>query len=155
MLQKFYKSTNEIPLFNWIKCMDEEYRYVLIQENESVKDEECKQAFELLHEKYIDEVGLNGELLRIAKLVQKKGLLMCDRVITGDKFLNTKLNLIDAEINKIKSKMNENTAKIEDIIATLSKHFGHFIDWKICTKSQFDAYMKKYSQDMKNIENNG
>ena len=153
MSQKFYKSANEIPLFNWVKCIEEQFRYILIQEDESITDQECKEAFELIHAKYIDEVGLNGELLKIAKLVQKKGLLLCDRVITGDKFLNTKLNLIELEIQKIKNSMNSNTATIEDIIATLSKHFGYFIDWKICTKTQFDALMKKYSNDNKNVEN--
>jgi len=154
MLGKYYKSIDEIPLFNWCKCANGEYQYILKSEIEENNIEECKSVFESIYEQYIEQRGIDVELMKLMKLVQKKGILMCDRVITGDKFLNTKINLLDLEIEKIKEKHKQNdNQNIEDTLATLSKHFGYFIDWKVCTKLQFDALIKRYSNDHKNTEN--
>jgi hypothetical protein len=154
MLEKHYKSIDEMPLFNWHKCINEEFQYVLKNDVVDFDIAKCKEAFETIYVQYIEQKGIDIELQKLMKLVQKKGILMCDRVITGDKFLNTKINLLDVEIEKIKKKHKETENQtLEDTIATLSKHFGYFIDWKVCTKLQFDALMKKYSNDHKNLEN--
>lgn len=153
MQGKFYKSVDEIPLFNWMKCSNNEVRYILIQEDETINDEQCNEAFELLYDKYIETAGIDHELKKILKLVQKLGVLSCDRVIKGDRHINTQIKLVEAEIEALKSKRKESNHTIEDTLATLSKHFGYFIDWKVISKAQFDALLRKFANDHKNQDN--
>jgi hypothetical protein len=151
MLEKYWKF-EDIPLFNWIKCTQGNFEYVLKKQSE-VDLKECEQQFNAIFDEYIQNNGLSNTYLRLLKLVKKKALLEVDYVINEDRFLLTKIELCEVEIDTFK-KSQDRGITIQETLVILSKYMGYRLDWKVITKSEYDMILKRYSNDNK-TENNG
>jgi len=61
MLEKYYQSIDEIPLFNWIECTQGNFNYVLHNENNATKIENSKleEIFNTIFDSYIQKNGIS------------------------------------------------------------------------------------------------
>jgi hypothetical protein len=151
MLGKYWKF-EDIPLYNWIKCTQGNFEFVLKEQIE-VDLKECEQQFNLIFDEYIQNNGLSNTYLRLLKLVKKKALLEVDYVISQDRFLLTKIEVCEQDIDTFK-KSQDRGISIQETLVILSKYMGYRLDWKVITKSEYDMILKRYSNDNK-TENNG
>jgi len=150
MLEKYYKSVDEIPLFNWIECTQGNFNYVLHDENNTSKIEDSKleEIFNTIFDSYIQKNGISKTYERLLKLIRKRALLQLDYTINLDRFNLTKIELCDAEIETMK-KSTDRGISIQETLVILSKWIGYRLDWKVISKGEFDTILKTYTNDKK------
>ena len=81
MLEKYYQSIDEIPLFNWQKCLNGELKYVHLELKEETDNQE---AFNKLYDEFLQKRGVNKEYQKYLDILKKKALLQCEFLITKD-----------------------------------------------------------------------
>lgn len=150
-MSKKYYTFDDIPLYNWIKCTQGNFEYVLLAQEE-IDLKECEQQFNSIFDEYIKNNGLSKTYIRLLELVKKKALLEVDFVITQDEFLLTKIEVCKADIESMK-KSQERGISIQETLVILSKYMGYRLDWKVITKSEYDMILQQYSNNNKPQQN--
>lgn len=145
---KYYKSLDEIILFNWAKCLDGEIKYIRVDEIDDEVNENDVKAFEELYDKYIKEYGLSKIYIRY--LNQMKKLALSQLAYVEDSVKNKRaLNDIEyneIELAKIKSMMKGDGTTIEDTLIYLSKFIGYNIDSRQITATRYYTMLKAYER---------
>jgi|GEM_PF-1380742 len=150
-MSKKYYTFDDIPLYNWIKCTQGNFEYVLLVQKE-IDLKECEQQFNSIFDEYIKNNGLSKTYIRLLELVKKKALLEVDFVITQDEFLLTKIEVCKADIESMK-KSQERGISIQETLVILSKYMGYRLDWKVITKNEYDMILQQYSNNNKPQQN--
>lgn len=134
---------DEIPIYNWNKCLDGEIQYV--RKNEKGNDKLDNIVWEMLYNQYINTFGLGKMYTRLLKVMQKKSLAELDFVITNDRF---KLTLIEMEEIKLKNILNNSTKgiSIEQSLIYLSKWIGYWLQPKVISVREYFDLLKEYER---------
>lgn len=142
MLEKYYQSTDEIPLFNWQKCLNGELKYVHLELKEETDNQE---AFNKLYDEFLQKRGVNKEYQKYLDILKKKALLQCEFLITKDDFKLTQIEIEDAKIVSLQ-KTSESGLSIEKTLIYLGKWLGYRLDWKVITVTEFYSIMEEYEK---------
>jgi hypothetical protein len=121
--------------------------FISIISDHSIKGSE---SWEKVHDSYLKLIGLQEEYTEYLKCKVEYKDLMCDRIITGDRFINNFLRIKEAELESIKNKFNtnENIDNSETIIL-LEEQRGLPIDeWTMSVKKYYDL-VKYYTEKKK------
>ena len=81
MSEKFYKSIEDIPLFNWVKVNAGEMNFLLINKEDSASNEELSEAWDILFDDYIEKRGLSKSYKQLLNVMKKKAILECDYIV--------------------------------------------------------------------------
>ena len=134
---EIYNSLDDIPLYNWVKIYDtNDLRYIIKNSNEenidslSYKSESLLKGWDMIYDEYLNDFGLTKKYKKILQLEKKIAILLCDRFIKKDLFIENEINILKKQLEDIqtgKQKVNENFTKQIVIIekwlsATLDKH---------------------------------
>jgi len=139
MSEKYYKSIDEIPLYNWDKCINGDVKYVRKDVQENTLNE---QMFNDVYDDYLKKRGLDKTLNTIFKVMKKKAMLECDYLITRDRFL---LTLIEVEEQKLEQlRKPQKGLSLETTLVYLSKWLGFRVNSKDITASEYYAYLDEY-----------
>ena len=152
MLAKFYQSVDDIPLYNWIKCTQGNFEFVLINPNDEVEKSEYEQAFNVIFDSYINNNGISKTYERLLKMYKKKALLELDRVIKGDRHLETRIEIVEKEIENMKLSQSRGIS-VQETLVILSKFMGYRLDWKVISKSEYDTILKQYQSSNQTSDN--
>ena len=142
MLEKYYQSIDEIPLFNWQKCLSGELKYVHLELKEETDNQE---AFNKLYDEFLQERGVNKEYKKYLDILKKKALLQCEFLITKDDFKLTQIEIEDAKIVSLQ-KTSESGLSIEKTLIYLGKWLGYRLDWKVISVTEFYSIMEEYEK---------
>lgn len=142
MLEKYYQSIDEIPLFNWQKCLNGELKYVHLELKEEADNQE---AFNKLYDEFLQKRGVNKEYQKYLDILKKKALLQCEFLITKDNFKLTQIEIEDAKIVSLQ-KTSESGLSIEKTLIYLGKWLGYRLDWKVITVTEFYSIMEEYEK---------
>lgn len=142
--ENYYKSIDELPLYNWIKCTNGNIEFVrkdLDTGTEDLDNEFWAQIFDT----YITEFGLSKMHTDMLKALKKKAEFELNYVIKNDRFALTKLEL---EIEKIKMLINNRGTgiTIEQSLVHLSKWIGNWIDSKKITAREYFNLQKEFER---------
>lgn len=139
----YYKSIDDMILYNWIKCTQGDIKFV--RTNENGTDEQDKIVWEKIYDSYIEEFGLSPVYKKLLGAIKEKALLELDYVITKEKF---KLTEIEISVVKLQSMMANNGSgiSIEEALIHVSKWMGTWIDVKKVTVRDYFNLMKQYGK---------
>lgn len=142
--ENYYKSIDELPLYNWIKCTNGKIEFVrkeLDKGNGDLDGEFWANIFDT----YITEFGLSKMHTNMLKALKKKAELELNYVITNNRFALTKL---EVEIEKINMLLNNRGTgiTIEQSLVHLSKWIGHWIDVKKITAREYFNLQKEFER---------
>lgn len=143
---KYYKSIEDISLYNWLKCADGKVNYCRIgaSESDEITEQDFKQ-WDKIYCDYIDTMGLNGLYKQFLMKSKKKALIELDYVITRSKFLTNALRVIDVELEKLKEQMNKGVTT-DQVMVHLSKFMGFRLDPKQITFKEYLNLIKEYER---------
>jgi hypothetical protein len=142
MSEKYYQSIEEIPLFNWQKCLEGDVKYV----NLETKEDSCNQeAFTKLYDSFLQKRGVNKEYKKYLDILKKKAMLQCEFLITKDNFKLTQIEIEDAKIVSLQ-KTSEEGLSIDKTLIYLGKWLGYRLDWKIISVSEFYSILEEYEK---------
>jgi len=142
MQERHYQSIDEIPLFNWQKCLNGELKYVHLEFKEETDNQE---AFNKLYDEFLQKRGVNKEYQKYLDILKKKALLQCEFLITKDNFKLTQIEIEDAKIVSLQ-KTSESGLSIEKTLIYLGKWLGYRLDWKVITVMEFYSIMEEYEK---------
>lgn len=142
MQERHYQSIDEIPLFNWQKCLNGELKYVHLELKEEADNQE---AFNKLYDEFLQKRGVNKEYQKYLDILKKKALLQCEFLITKDDFKLTQIEIEDAKIVSLQ-KTSESGLSIEKTLIYLGKWLGYRLDWKVITVTEFYSIMEEYEK---------
>jgi len=142
MQERHYQSIEEIPLFNWQKCLEGDVKYVNLETKEDSGNQE---AFTKLYDAFLQKRGVNKEYKKYLDILKKKALLQCEFLITKDNFKLTQIEIEDAKIVSLQ-KTSEAGLSIDKTLIYLGKWLGYRLDWKIISVSEFYSIMEEYEK---------
>ena len=142
MQERHYQSIEEIPLFNWQKCLEGDVKYVNLETKE---DESNQEVFTKLYDQFLQKRGVNKEYKKYLDILKKKALLQCEFLITKDNFKLTQIEIEDAKIVSLQ-KTSEAGLSIDKTLIYLGKWLGYRLDWKIISVSEFYSILEEYEK---------
>jgi hypothetical protein len=145
-LEGYYQSIEDIPIYNWYKCLDGELKFVRTAKNGTKTNDLI--VWERLHDEYIKEFGLSKVHAKILKVIKDKAIQELEYVITGDRF---KLTLIEMEETRLKNILATagSGVTVEEMIIHLSKWLGQWIKTKEISVKEFFTLQKEYERYLK------
>jgi hypothetical protein len=142
MQERHYQSIEEIPLFNWQKCLEGDVKYVNLETKEDSGNQE---AFTKLYDEFLQKRGVNKEYKKYLDILKKKAMLQCEFLITKDNFKLTQIEIEDAKIVSLQ-KTSEEGLSIDKTLIYLGKWLGYRLDWKIISVSEFYSILEEYEK---------
>jgi len=142
MQERHYQSIEEIPLFNWQKCLEGDVKYVNLETKEDASNQE---AFTKLYDEFLQKRGVNKEYKKYLDILKKKAMLQCEFLITKDNFKLTQIEIEDAKIVSLQ-KTSEAGLSIDKTLIYLGKWLGYRLDWKIISVSEFYSILEEYEK---------
>lgn len=145
-LEGYYLTIEDLPIYNWYKCLNGEIKYVRKAENGTETQDLI--VWERLHDEYIKEFGLSKVHAKILKVIKDKAIQELDYVITGDRF---KLTLIEMEETRLKNILATagSGVNIEEMLVHMSKWLGQWIKTKEISVKEFFTLQKEYERYLK------
>ena len=143
-----FKSLEELPIYNWDKCVRTgELKYLLVDPNAKC-DVDLLALFNKLHQEYLDIFGATEETERYLSLLKQK-IHHIEQIILGVKFHKNYLKIVEFEIEAIEKKKGD-SQDLYDIIAILAKFMGFQLDVKKVTVIEYYKYislLEKHNQN--------
>lgn len=138
----FWESIDEMPLFDWRKCMDGNIEFV---NKEQKQHEANEKQWIKLHDQYLKKFGIGEKFKKYLKLIREKALLECDYVITKERFKLTEIDIMKTKIDALQMNFG-NGQTIEQSLIHLSKWLGYGLKIKETTVVEFYTIVNEYGK---------
>lgn len=138
-----------MPLYNWIKCNDGDFRFTRKKPRLSIEaNEKDGKSWVIVYDEYIKEFDLSPIYKKLLKTMKKKALLQLKFIETWERF---KLTEIDIETEKLKNMLanNGDGMTIEQSLIHLSKWLGYRLNPKEITVIEYFNILRQYGQNNK------
>lgn len=146
----YYLELDEMPMFNWLKCVNGEIKYIRKGTRGNVENDVV--YWDKMNDLYIDHFGLSKFNLRLLEQMKKLAMAELEYLKTGDKF---KLTLIEMETRRLEAMKNTAGTGItlEQGSVYLSKWLGYQIKMKEISVQEYFTLLKEYERYSKETEN--
>jgi predicted metal-dependent TIM-barrel fold hydrolase len=141
MQEKYYSELNEIPLYNFEKCLEGDYRFVCKNKPEKWGVDEVE-AFGIIYEKYVQKYQ-KKELDSQFKLLQSIVILQDMYVQTGDEYFITQAEIKRAQLPKAQEKQERDTTST---LIVLSKWMGFRLNPREISVDEFYSIVQNYER---------
>jgi hypothetical protein len=142
MQKKYYSELNEIPLFNFEKCLSGDYSYVCKKDADKWGKKEVI-AFTELYDKYVQKYqkkDLDSKISIYKNIIQ----LQCAYIESGEEYFLTQIEIKKSQLpNKNEVKLESNTTQT---LITLSKFMGYRLNPKEITVDEFYTIIQDYER---------
>lgn len=144
MSKSYYDSIEEMPLYNWHKCINGDYYYVRVdsRQNDLV---ECEKAFKNVYDTYMEKFGIDKKFKDQVDIIKKIAFLQCDYLITKDQFKLTQIEVENAKLEMFK-KDSSNNVTLQTTLIYLSKWLGYRLDWKEVSVFEYYTLLEESSK---------
>lgn len=145
MQGEFWESIEDMPLYNWHKCLDGKLEYV---HKELKITSESEKHWEFLYNELTEFKGIAPKEQKLFNAIKRKALLECEYLRTGNRM---NITLIDIEEQKIKAirdeeKEVEGDYSIEKTLIKLGQWLGYRLDWKQISVKEFYLIIDEYGK---------
>lgn len=146
--EKYYRSIDEMPIYNWIKCTEGKLEYTRISDD-GTKSNDHK-SWEFLYNEYLNKFGIGERYEKYLIQQQKLAILQADYVITRKKFTLTKIEMAKTKIKNLEVFFSTGQ-KIETILVWISKYMGYRIDPKLTSVTEYFTLLEHYGKANKKV----
>lgn len=141
---KLYNSIEEMPVYNWFKCIDlKDYSYCAI-DKVNVDLEKCKEAFSNLYNEFLDTFGINESLKQVIELQNEITILKIDKVLTENNSLQTFIELKQIELDEL---INVKAEKTKTYKVEIEKFLGFRINEKEVSVKEYYEYLEALKEN--------
>lgn len=144
MSEKYYDSIEDMPIYNWHKCMNGDYYYVR-KDCKQIDLPECEKRFKKIYENYFDIFGIDKRYKQQIDIIKKITLLQCDYLISRDEFKLTQIEVENAKLEMFK-KETSNNVTLQTTLIYLSKWLGYRLDWKEVSVYEYYTLLEESSK---------
>lgn len=146
----FYNSIDEMPVYNWFKCIEDKRYQFCLKNAKHFKDSmlsKARNAFSKIYAEYVDAFGVSDSLQEIIYLENEIMCLRIDLALTEDRFLETLIEIKQIELSeKIKQKPTKtNFAKV-----AIEKYLGFRINEREVTVREYYEYLNVMKAEASN-----
>lgn len=128
----YYNSISECTIFNWRKCLSGDY--VFTRKNLDVGTEEMDAlAWINIYDDYIKQIGLGKNYEYIMEMRKDLAILQCDFIITNNRFLLNKINVLTETIDEALKNTEKGGEDMTTTLLRLSKWAGFKLNEKTTT----------------------
>lgn len=149
--EKYYSSIDDIPLYNWVKCNDDQLQYTRKYVGSGNNSNDAL-AWEKLYNEYLEKFGLNDRYKKYLDLMRKKALLQAEYLIKKDKFKLTEINITEAKLKDLELYFGDGQ-KIEVILTWLGMWLGYKLDQRNTTVTEYFVILEEYGKANKKVGN--
>lgn len=146
MQGEFWESIEDMPLYNWQKCLDGKIEYV----SKSLKlTSENEERWEKLYNEFTDFKGIAPKEQKLFNAIKRKALLECEYLRTGNRMNITLIEIEEQKIEAIKKEQggeNGGDVSIEKSLILLGKWLGYRLDWKQISVKEFYIIIEEYGK---------
>ncbi len=145
----FYESIDELPIYNWLKCIDKkDYTYCLKKIKPCSKNDlaKCEEKFNSFYYEFLDRYGINDKLSDIIELKNEILINEIELAITGDRFINTIIQLKKEELEKL---IEQKVIKTNSSKIAIEKYLGFRINEKEITVVEYYDYLKEIEENVR------
>lgn len=135
-----YTSINEMPIWNWNEILlSGDIRFIFKRCDGKIMPSTHELWF-ILQDQYIEEFGLEDNTKKRIKLLKEKARLNYEFILTGDRFINTLLSIVDVDLSELNKGEGVKFYTLKD---HLEKYKGGVrIDPKITTVTEWFTALK-------------
>ena len=141
----FYSSITELPIFNWWQISDGDYNYILLDKKNTIPEKHIVGQVEMLQQEYFDTYGVSDDFEIYFELEKEKLSLEVDLALTGDRFLKTKIRLLQARLDQ--QKKYKRKGEEYEVKAYVDKYLGFRLDAKKTTVTEYYSYLELMKKD--------
>jgi hypothetical protein len=120
---QYYTNIDEFSVFNWRKCTNGNFTYTRLDVNKGTLEEDVK-AWDLIFTSYIAKFGLGEKHDQLIELKRDCALLQCDLIITGNRFLMNKINVLLSNIEDVVKESEKGGQDLTTTLLLVGKWFG-------------------------------
>lgn len=148
MLKKYYESVEDMPLYNWHKCINGDYYYARL-DGKQLDLTECELSFRKVYESYMNTFGVDKKYKERIDIIKKIALLQCDYLISKDQFKLTEIEVQNAKLEMFNTETSSNVT-LQTTLIHLSKWVGYRLDWKQVSVYEYYTLLEESSKQAKN-----
>ena len=101
--EKTYQSIEFLPIWNWYEILKTgDLKHLFISGKGRV-NEKIGLLWDSLQDEYIEVFGLDDKFIKRINLLKQKAILNYEFILTKDRFINTKLSILDADLDELNS----------------------------------------------------
>lgn len=147
MQEEFWESIEDMPIYNWNKCLNGQLEYV---HKKHLLTDKNEKAFEKIYDEFISFRGTSKYEQKLFTAMKRKVMLECDYLRTGNRMNVTLIEIEEQKIEAIKKEQSESDGgggfSIEKSLIILSKWLGYRIDWKEVSVKEFYLIIEEYGK---------
>jgi len=144
--RKHWESIEDIPLYNWQKCIESNYVYSRKKSDSISKqndfDVEC---WFKIYDSYLIKYGLSEVHKKYLNLLRKKALIQLNYVETRDAFKLTQIEMHEVRLKNMLSNAGQGIS-IETSLIILGKYMGFRVDPKKITANEYFLMLEQYGK---------
>lgn len=144
MSKRFYETIEDMPLYNWYKCINGDLYFVRIDDKQ-LDLQGCEEAFKKVYESYMNIFGIDKKYKQQIESIKKIALLQCDYLKTKDQFKLTQIEVENAKLELFKKDIASNVT-LQQTLIHLSKWVGYRLDWKQVTVYEYYTLLEESSK---------
>lgn len=144
MSKRFYETIEDMPLYNWYKCINGDLYFVRIDDKQ-LDLQGCEEAFKKVYESYMNIFGIDKKYKQQIESIKKIALLQCDYLKTKDQFKLTQIEVENAKLELFKKEIASNVT-LQQTLIHLSKWVGYRLDWKQVTVYEYYTLLEESSK---------
>lgn len=155
MLDNYYNSLEDLPMWNWWKVRSNaDLNFLKVDYNKPTKAN-LSELFAKLENEYLEKFGAGKESEQLLDLLKRKIVNQAD-LLMGKKWVSNHIKVIDFQIEQLeKSTKGQPQQSLEEISGILSKYMGFRVDPKIESVVEFKAKLNLLEQENIRIEKHG
>ena len=148
--KRYYKNINELPLDNWIKCTEGEYKYTRKNIERGSKDIDEK-SWEIIYDDYIKQQGLGKMMTKLLECMIDKTQAELEYIITKDRFKLTECEMLETRLEQMLNNSGSGMT-ISQTLIYLSKWMGSWINTKSLTTKEYFDLLKEFEKNNKKLK---
>lgn len=148
MSKSYYESVEDMPLYNWHKCINGDFYYARVDEKQ-IDLPECENVFKKIYESYMNTFGIDKRYKERVDIIKKIALLQCDYLISKDQFKLTQIEVENAKLDFFKADTSNNVT-LQTTLIHLSKWLGYRLDWKQVSVYEYYTLLEEGSKQAQN-----
>jgi len=143
----YFKTISEITMDRWMLCQSGDLTQTRHYLAEGTPDLDLM-AWEMLNYDYTMKFGIHRKQVRFLQLQKQLMLVRLDLIITGDRFLQNKIDDLELELKTVFPEQKETTElDVEKTLITLSKWMGQKIELKETTVFRFFTMLEMFNKE--------
>jgi len=138
-----YRSIETLPVKRWFEILKTGHLHHLFIKGTGSVNEKTRDVWFDIQQQYFDEFGVDDNFrIRLVKM-KKYTELVCDHIISGDRYLLNQIKQLDHELNDNGSEISSSHYKLKDAI---EKHRKYHVDFDKTTVIEWGYMVKDFEE---------